>query len=128
MAKHQCSPNTIGAFLKGVGILRLHIDEQNNLIVTYTNGATQNVGPITPCDSELDDTSERPLMNKAIAGLYSHIIEWIRALDADLDERVSNKVDKEPGKGLSSNDFTNANYVKLAGLRNYDDTEVREDE
>ena len=38
---------------------------------------------------------------------------------------VSGKVDKVEGKGLSSNDFTDAEKLKLAGLENYDDTQVR---
>ena len=38
---------------------------------------------------------------------------------------VSGKVDKVEGKGLSSNDFTDAEKAKLAGLENYDDIEVR---
>lgn len=36
----------------------------------------------------------------------------------------NNKVDKEEGKGLSTNDFTNEEKEKLAGLNNYDDTEI----
>lgn len=39
---------------------------------------------------------------------------------------IDGKVSKEPGKGLSRNDFTDAEKSKLAGLENYDDTEVRE--
>ena len=35
------------------------------------------------------------------------------------------KVDKEEGKGLSSNDYTNEEKAKLAGLENYDDTQIR---
>ena len=38
---------------------------------------------------------------------------------------VSGKVDKETGKGLSSNDYTNAEKAKLAGLENYDDTQIK---
>ena len=38
---------------------------------------------------------------------------------------VSGKVDKEAGKGLSSNDYTNAEKAKLAGLENYDDTQIK---
>ena len=38
---------------------------------------------------------------------------------------VSGKVDKVVGKGLSSNDYTDADKLKLAGLENYDDTQVR---
>ena len=39
---------------------------------------------------------------------------------------VSGKVDKVVGKSLSSNDYTDADKLKLAGLQNYDDTQVRE--
>ena len=39
---------------------------------------------------------------------------------------VSGKVDKVVGKGLSSNDYTDADKLKLAGLENYDDTQIRE--
>lgn len=38
---------------------------------------------------------------------------------------INGKVGKEAGKGLSSNDFTDTEKAKLAGLENYDDTEVR---
>lgn len=37
---------------------------------------------------------------------------------------LSGKVDKEPGKGLSSNDFTDQEKDKLARLENYDDTAI----
>lgn len=43
----------------------------------------------------------------------------------EIDERlaaVPNKVDKETGKGLSSNDYTTTEKAKLASLENYDDT------
>lgn len=38
---------------------------------------------------------------------------------------VANKVDKVAGKGLSTNDYTTTEKNKLAGLSNYNDTEVR---
>lgn len=38
---------------------------------------------------------------------------------------VSGKVDKVVGKGLSSNDYTDADKLKLTGLENYDDTQIR---
>lgn len=37
---------------------------------------------------------------------------------------VGTKVDKENGKGLSTNDYTTAEKTKLAGLQNYDDTSI----
>ena len=42
-----------------------------------------------------------------------------------VDSRVAGKVDKVQGKGLSTEDFTTTEKNKLAGLRNYDDTEIR---
>ena len=43
----------------------------------------------------------------------------------DINEALAGKVDKEEGKGLSSNDYTDDDKEKLDGLSNYDDTEVR---
>lgn len=48
-----------------------------------------------------------------------------RALEA-ADEKIEGKVPKETGKGLSSNDYTDAEKEKLAALENYDDSEVKE--
>lgn len=39
-----------------------------------------------------------------------------------IDTAISSKVDKVAGKGLSTNDFTNADKQKLDSLHNYDDT------
>ena len=43
----------------------------------------------------------------------------------EANKLLSKKVDKATGKGLSTNDFTNAYKTKLDGLKNYDDTELR---
>lgn len=45
--------------------------------------------------------------------------------ESEVDTKLSNKVDKVNGKGLSTNDYTTTEKNKLAGLNNYDDTEVR---
>lgn len=45
----------------------------------------------------------------------------------DIDKALAEKVDKEEGKGLSTNDYTDQEKEKLAGLSNYDDTQVREE-
>lgn len=46
--------------------------------------------------------------------------------NADLiDKALCEKVDKLPNKGLSTNDFTDNYKMKLDGLKNYDDSEVR---
>ena len=43
----------------------------------------------------------------------------------EADNLLAEKVDKESGKGLSSNDYSTEEKEKLAGLSNYDDTEIR---
>ena len=48
------------------------------------------------------------------------------AKQADVDAALELKVDKVTGKGLSSNDYTDADKLKLTGLENYDDTQIRE--
>lgn len=58
-------------------------------------------------DSALSTTSENPVQNKVIT------------------TALNGKVNTETGKGLSTNDYTNAEKTKLAALSNYDDTEVR---
>lgn len=46
--------------------------------------------------------------------------------DTELRNLIDKKVDKVDGMGLSSNDFTDDEKEKLAGLNNYDDTEIRQ--
>lgn len=58
-------------------------------------------------DSALSTTSENPVQNKVITNA------------------LNGKVNTETGKGLSTEDYTTAEKTKLAGLSNYDDTEVR---
>lgn len=41
-------------------------------------------------------------------------------------ELIEGKVDRQPGKGLSTNDYTTEEKNKLAGLTNYNDSKVRE--
>lgn len=45
----------------------------------------------------------------------------------DIDKLLAQKVDKEEGEGLSTNDYTDQEKEKLAGLSNYDDTEIRKE-
>lgn len=47
--------------------------------------------------------------------------------DSLLWEALNDKVDKVAGKGLSTNDYTNAEKSKLAGLKNYDDTKLKDE-
>lgn len=58
-------------------------------------------------DSELNSESTNAVQNKVVT------------------TALENKVDKEEGKGLSSNDYTTDEKNKLANLENYDDSELK---
>lgn len=53
--------------------------------------------------------------------LRTDVTNVVDTLNASIDK----KVDKQDGKGLSTNDFTDADKVKLNGLDNYDDTAIK---
>lgn len=52
--------------------------------------------------------------------------EDIAELKQDVENLETNKVDKIEGKDLSTEDYTTGEKTKLAGLSNYNDTDVRE--
>lgn len=45
---------------------------------------------------------------------------------SETDTKLTTKVDKVSGKGLSTNNYTSAEKTKLAGLTNYDDTAIKQ--
>ena len=76
--------------------------------------------------SELIDSAPETLDTfKEIADAFKENDEVLDALNS----AIGKKVDKEEGKGLSTNDYTTAEKTKLAGIEeganNYDDIEIR---
>ena len=61
-------------------------------------------------------------VNSKATGDITELKEDVKQLQTD----VKNKVDKVPGKDLSTNDYTTKEKTKLASLTNYSDSEVRE--
>lgn len=61
-------------------------------------------------------------VNSKATGDITELKEDVKQLQTD----VKNKVDKVPGKGLSTNGYTTEEKNKLASLTNYSDSEVRE--
>lgn len=57
------------------------------------------------------------------SGGSSSLIDFYKKTETDA--LLENKVDKEDGKGLSTNDYTTLEKEKLASLENYDDTQVQ---
>lgn len=87
------------------------IDENNTISVD---------GVLTTVDETLDPASENPVENQAIyAACYG--------LGQGITNLQSNKVDKEQGKGLSSNDYTTTEKNKLNGIADNAEVNVQSD-
>ena len=81
----------------GVSVISSNVDENNNLTLTLSNGNVINAGKIkavTTVDNSLSTTSSNPVGNKVIT------------------TALNNKVDKEMGKGL----FSDEEKTKLANI------------
>lgn len=65
------------------------------------------------------------IRDQLLSESFIELLEMLESDNSDLISALALKVDKEEGKGLSSEDFTAALKTKLEGLSNYDDTELR---
>ena len=118
----------------GLGIKSLNIDSNHHLIVTYDDDTTQDAGLIPGgggpgvIDTALDPTSTNAVENRAIAipiaALQASMLTKAEQTDINrIDLNISQlqgslltKVDKEAGKGLSTNDFSDTYKAKLEAL------------
>lgn len=75
-------------------------------------------------DAEIKTNGQRSITGNKMNGVLLGIVD---AADAEIKVLESAKVDKEDGKGLSSNDYTTEEKQKLASLENYDDSKVVKD-
>lgn len=118
----------------GLGIKSLNIDSNRHLIVTYDDDTTQDAGLIPGgggpgvIDTELDPTSTNAVENRAIAipiaALQASMLTKAEQTDisridlsiSQLQGSLLTKVDKETGKGLSTNDFSDTYKAKLEAL------------
>lgn len=71
-------------------------------------------------DDELSETSENAIANKVVTIALNE-----RPTREELIPEFAKKVDKEEGKVLSSNDYTDEEKAKLERLENYDDSAIR---
>lgn len=108
--------------------------KQNKLVA----GANITIeGDVISAESGLAEVEWADVKNKPtefVPTAHSHSASDVDGLDdelSSLDNRLENqeqllatKVDKEQGKGLSTNDYTDAEKTKLKGLENYDDTVI----
>lgn len=71
------------------------------------------------------DLESRFDINKSLNENWDKTDEAIGQIKTDITDLQENKIDKEEGKGLSTNDYTDEEKEKLSELENYDDTEVK---
>ena len=74
-------------------------------------------------DDKFSETSGNPISNRAVTNNIQKKLSDFAATDVEIKDNISHiksdlntKVDKVTGKGLSTNDFTNDNLTKLAGI------------
>lgn len=60
--------------------------------------------------------TEKPVGTQGITRLWYNFIQKLKTTKTELQADIGNKVDKETGKGLSSNDYTSSEKSKLAGI------------
>lgn len=60
--------------------------------------------------------TEKPVGTTGITRLWYNFIQKLNTTKTELQADIGNKVDKETGKGLSSNDYTSGEKSKLAGI------------
>lgn len=104
-------------------------DSDGNLLESYLNTDEIKVGEGKFLDKKLSEIDEA--LDEAGSGSVNgvQVGETIYRPNengvVDMSTPMADKVDKEQGKGLSSNDYTTQERNKLAGLSNYDDTALQ---
>lgn len=91
-------------------------------IKVLRNDLTSEVNRATSRENEIEAKID------ALIGDAPEIMDSLPELIDVINEHaelIEGKVDKVTGKELSTNDYTTAEKEKLAGLSNYDDTDVR---
>lgn len=105
----------------------------NNLIhlknrIVDGSGTILTLGGEKVTSMEVDSTPQESGTNRLVtsAGVANALKNFTPSDDNKYDDTelrglIDGKVDKVTGKGLSTNDFTNEEKTKLAGLENYND-------
>lgn len=92
MSNNVNTPLKVAAYLKGVGIVNVELDDQNNLIFTMSDGTTHNVGTLN-VDNYLGGKSTNPVQNKIIYAAYQEILSTIDQKEYESEQRdVANRV------------------------------------
>lgn len=75
-------PLKVAAYLKGVGITKVTLDDKNNLIFTMSNGKEENVGALN-VDDALSDESRNPVQNMILTQIINAIRSELTRIDTE---------------------------------------------
>lgn len=113
-----CNEQPIASYINGYGL------DLDNYVFSLTQAVRDS---LALADSALQSESDPTVPNHVKAILQNDIDKWNSALQSsdllpyektvDVDNKLSNKVNKEAGKGLSSHDFTGLLKEKLEQQR-----------
>ena len=114
---------------KGIGEIETAISAKTDK--TYVDTALASKADKTYVDTELAKKADKTYVDTALASkadkTYVDSAVAPKAEKTYVDEKLSGKVDKVSGKGLSSNDFTDADKEKLGAIGNLPAEEAGED-
>lgn len=96
---------------------------QGNGTIITLNGQSQYSMEVDSAPQE--SGTNRLVTSAGVANALKNFTPSESYDDTELRNLIDNKVDKVDGKQLSTNDYTNEDKSKLAGLYNYDDTGIK---
>ena len=103
-------------------------EEVDSMITPHTNAYTKEESDAKYATKATTYTKEETYSKQEVDVLVSNPIDAYTKQESDSKyatiETVNNKVDKVVGKQLSTEDYTTEEKEKLAGLSNYDDTNI----
>lgn len=97
------------------GSILLYGDSYVNLYATTGNGDSTNAGLIPDISIGYKLNTDN-IRNNIIKPEITSAITTVNSSISNINATLSNKVDKETGKGLSTNDYTTAEKNKLSGI------------
>lgn len=89
MSNNSNMPLKVAAYLKGVGITKVTLDDKNNLIFTMSNGKEENVGALN-VDDALSDESRNPVQNMILTQIINAIRSELSRIDTESKGRDDN--------------------------------------
>ena len=105
-------------------ILRTLSDEPDFIVVKNATTGNWEAQPIPNIHATKVDYDDATTVKDKIDAVEVYITTEINDIDADITTRLAGKVDTVPGKGLSTNDYSDTEKAKLAGLDVYNDAPI----